>query len=76
MGPGPVRSGHLPVRHHNSSADPAPRDHRLYHLVPVIRIFPRTANRSADHNTVYHLEARLDQEDILWLDLWDLDTRR
>lgn len=75
MGPGPVRSGHLPVRHRNSSADPAPRDHRLY-LVPVILIFRLTVNRSADHNMVYHLEARSDQEDILWLDLWDLDTRR
>lgn len=75
-GPGPVRSGHPPVRHRNSSADPAPRDHRSYHPVPVIRIFPRMASHSADHSTVYHLEVRSDQEDILWVDLWDPDTRR
>lgn len=64
------------MRHRNSLADPAPRDHRLYHLVPVIRISPRMVSRSADHSTVYRLEVLLDQEDILWLDLWDLDIQR
>lgn len=69
-GPGPARSVRPLARRRNSSVDPALRDHRSYHRVPVIRTSPRTDNRLEDRNTAYHLEVHSDREVILWRDPW------